>query len=217
MDGTLLDSEKIWEQGSVILAGEHFNKELENQLNGAGVPRCGQLLHEYAQVGSTPEEASEILMQKVLQLLNAGPVAFMPGAEKLLYEFAAQEYPQVLVTASPHEFTAPLKQLVKPGVLKRLIAAEDTPKTKPNPAPYILAAQTLGKDPLDLLALEDSPTGVAAAIGAGIPVICLGANAEKQTLIKQEISKNSSRVYFLENLTAQTPDSLAAIWREIRQ
>ena len=38
---------------------------------------------------------------------------------------------------------------------------------KPAPDPYLRAAELLGVDPADCVAIEDSPTGVASALGAG--------------------------------------------------
>jgi len=45
--------------------------------------------------------------------------------------------------------------------------------SRPKPAPdiYLLAAQKLGKDPARCLALEDSPAGIRAAVGAGMTAI----------------------------------------------
>ena len=49
-----------------------------------------------------------------------------------------------------------------------LITAEETPRGKPDPAGYRLAAERLGAAPGDCLALEDSPGGIRAARGAGM-------------------------------------------------
>ena len=49
-----------------------------------------------------------------------------------------------------------------------LITAEETPRGKPDPAGYRLAAERLGAAPGDCLALEDSPGGIRAARDAGM-------------------------------------------------
>ena len=49
-----------------------------------------------------------------------------------------------------------------------LVAAEETPRGKPDPAGYRLAAERLGTAPGDCLAVEDSPGGVRAARDAGM-------------------------------------------------
>jgi len=48
------------------------------------------------------------------------------------------------------------------------VTAEQTPRGKPDPAGYLLAAERLGIDPRDCLAIEDSPGGIRAARGAGM-------------------------------------------------
>ena len=63
-----------------------------------------------------------------------------------------------------------LGRLPVPSVL---ITAEDTPRGKPDPAGYRLAAERLGIAPQDSLAVEDSPAGVRAARHAGMAVIAV--------------------------------------------
>jgi beta-phosphoglucomutase-like phosphatase (HAD superfamily) len=51
------------------------------------------------------------------------------------------------------------------------VAGDEVPASKPDPAPYLLAARLLEVDPADCLVLEDSPTGVASALAAGCQVV----------------------------------------------
>lgn len=52
-----------------------------------------------------------------------------------------------------------------------IVCGEDVQAKKPDPEAYLCALQALNLDPLDAVALEDSPGGVAAAEAAGIPVV----------------------------------------------
>ena len=49
-----------------------------------------------------------------------------------------------------------------------LISAEDTPRGKPDPAGYRIAAERLRVAPERCLAVEDSPAGLSAALAAGM-------------------------------------------------
>ena len=49
-----------------------------------------------------------------------------------------------------------------------IVTADDVPAVKPDPAGYRLALERTGADPERALAIEDSPSGVRAALGAGI-------------------------------------------------
>ena len=51
------------------------------------------------------------------------------------------------------------------------VCGEDVQHKKPDPEVYVRALQALGLGPLQAVAIEDSPGGVAAARGAGIPVV----------------------------------------------
>lgn len=59
-------------------------------------------------------------------------------------------------------------------VPERTFSAEDSlprPTSKPDPAIYRFAAETLGLDPAQGLAVEDSVTGARSAVGAGCPTL----------------------------------------------
>jgi beta-phosphoglucomutase-like phosphatase (HAD superfamily) len=53
------------------------------------------------------------------------------------------------------------------------VCAEDVRSPKPDPEPYLRAAERLGADPAACIALEDSPNGVAAAEAAGCLVVAV--------------------------------------------
>ena len=54
-----------------------------------------------------------------------------------------------------------------PGSFVASITGDEVSNGKPHPEPYLAAAAALGVAPADCVAIEDSPTGVASALGAG--------------------------------------------------
>ncbi len=54
-----------------------------------------------------------------------------------------------------------------------IVAAEDSPKAKPSPEPYLLAARKLGVPPAECTVVENSPLGVRAAKAAGMRCIAI--------------------------------------------
>lgn len=54
-----------------------------------------------------------------------------------------------------------------------VVAGDEVDKAKPNPEIYIKACQKLGVKPEDAIAIEDSPLGVKAGLGAGCKVIAI--------------------------------------------
>ncbi len=98
------------------------------------------------------------------------------GAAELVTALAAAGFRLGIATAGPRASL----DLLLPGLpvaakLSVRIAAEDVSRTKPDPAPYKLAAERLGVAPRDAAAIDDSPAGVASARAAGMAVIGLAA------------------------------------------
>ncbi len=56
------------------------------------------------------------------------------------------------------------------------LAIEETIEGKPAPTPYLMAAKKMGLDPKNCIAIEDSATGVASALAAGMHVIASPSN-----------------------------------------
>ena len=76
--------------------------------------------------------------------------------------------PYGLVTSSQRVFAEAV--LASTGMTFPVtVCAEDVTATKPDPAPYLLAAKLLDADPARCVVLEDSPNGVASATAAGLP------------------------------------------------
>ena len=53
------------------------------------------------------------------------------------------------------------------------MTAEDVERGKPDPQPYLAAAEALGVDPARCLVVEDAPAGIAAGRAAGAAVLAV--------------------------------------------
>jgi beta-phosphoglucomutase len=95
-----------------------------------------------------------------------------PGLLALLAEAADLGIPCAVVTNAPHANARAMLGAIGLGDRFPVVIAEgDTPLGKPDPAPYAAALARLGADPARSLAFEDSPSGIRAAVAAGIPTI----------------------------------------------
>ncbi|HEX8767605.1 MAG TPA: HAD-IA family hydrolase, partial [Jatrophihabitans sp.] len=56
---------------------------------------------------------------------------------------------------------------------RTLVTGDQVSRGKPDPEPYLTAAQRLGVHPSRCVAIEDSPTGVASAEAAGCVVLAV--------------------------------------------
>jgi mannitol-1-/sugar-/sorbitol-6-phosphatase len=66
---------------------------------------------------------------------------------------------------------------------KHLITSTDVVHGKPNPEPYLKAAQALGADPMRCVVVEDAPAGIRAGKAAGARVFALRTTAPDAELL----------------------------------
>jgi HAD superfamily hydrolase (TIGR01509 family) len=95
----------------------------------------------------------------------------MPGAAELVVALADRV--PVAVASNTHEVDT-RRVLIRsglPDVFTAIVCAGDGISPKPAPDVYVAACAALGAEPSAAIALEDSPTGVAAARAAGMHVI----------------------------------------------
>jgi beta-phosphoglucomutase len=88
--------------------------------------------------------------------------------------FASARVPVALVSAAARSEIDPV--LDATGLREcfaLVISQDDVTRGKPDPQPYLLAAERLGVEPSDLLVLEDTDVGVASAKAAGARVVGL--------------------------------------------
>jgi HAD superfamily hydrolase (TIGR01509 family) len=72
-----------------------------------------------------------------------------------------------------------LRDLFPPGAL---FSAYDVPRPKPDPALFRQAAATMGVQPSGCTVIEDTPSGVTAAVAAGMRAIGYAADSDERAL-----------------------------------
>ena len=181
MDGTLIDSEPYWIAAEFELVAAHggqWSHEQALQLVGNSLPASARVL-QAAGVRAGVEEIVQFLLDHVVADVRRS-VPWRPGAVDILRQLAARSVPCALVTASYRVFAQvvadAVAQAVGPDVLQVVVAGDDVEQGKPHPQCYLLAAQRLGVDPAACVAVEDSRSGIAAALASGartLAVECL--------------------------------------------
>jgi len=92
-----------------------------------------------------------------------------PGVLCWLSDAAAMGLPVGIASSSPSEWVE--SHLVRLGIRDRflcIICRDEEVPAKPDPTSYQVACKRLGADPGNSVAVEDSPHGVTAAVGAGL-------------------------------------------------
>lgn len=104
-------------------------------------------------------------------LARTGCLPLQPGVKRLVLEAAAQGVCQALVTTSSRSAVAALLEGHGSELARCFdfwICGEDVEAKKPNPEGYEQALRRLQLPASQVLALEDSPQGLAAAMDAGL-------------------------------------------------
>ncbi len=132
----------------------------------------------------TESELEELIREKhaAFERAMAAGLEAVPGALACVEQLAAA-YPLALCSGALRtEIEPTLRRMGLAGTFRIIVAAEDVAASKPDPAGYRLALAELGRvlgrtlDPASCLAIEDTPTGVASARGAGLRVIGLDSS-----------------------------------------
>ncbi len=174
-DGLLLDTEDAWTRAEETLfarRGRVFTIEHKRSLIGsaraAAAVKLEAMLGLAGQGEALMDELHELVMEEALTGVEP-----RPGALALLERLVDAGVPVAVASNSQRAFVQ--RTLASAGLLDgrfaTVVSAEDVEHPKPAPDIYLEACLRLGAEPAECAALEDSPTGVAAAAAAGMYVI----------------------------------------------
>ncbi|WP_151632178.1 HAD family hydrolase [Noviherbaspirillum aerium] len=90
-----------------------------------------------------------------------------------------------------------------PWFEKNMFSGMEVPRTKPAPDVYLLAAKTMGIDPSRCVVIEDTPTGIAAGLAAGMTVYGYAERTDPQRLLDAGASKVFSDMALLPQLVLE--------------
>jgi beta-phosphoglucomutase len=114
--------------------------------------------------------------ERMQALLRSGSVLF-PGATDFIRLAAAAVPIAIASGALRHEIDEVIDAAGVSDLFVTIVAAGDTPQSKPSPAPYRLALERLREtsgrniDPRRAVAIEDSKWGLESAHGAGLRLV----------------------------------------------
>nr|WP_225751340.1 HAD family phosphatase [Pseudoclavibacter sp. Marseille-Q3772] len=174
LDGTLIDSEPRWAQEEQALADRYggrwsqydaertVGKSLRYtalQLQRGGVPRSVEIIMDE-------------LLDSVAESITRTAIPMQPGAAALLDAVAHEGLPAALVSSSYRmHIDAVCAQLNAQFAVT--VAGDEVDRAKPDPQGYQRAMDQLGVDAAGCVAIEDSLSGVRAAIASGARVLAV--------------------------------------------
>lgn len=180
LDGTLLDTEPLLDLANAEVLrryGRALTPELRARLLGRSRTDTDRILAEAA--GSTIDPHEVGAARAAILDGHWSRAELMPGAAKLVAHIAASGTPMAIATSSTTAVLA--EKLLRHEAIRAamaVIVCVDHPAVRrPKPAPdiFLVTAAALGIAPEACVVLEDAPSGVHAAIAAGMRVIAIPA------------------------------------------
>lgn len=178
MDGTLIDSEHYWLSSEQELAeswGGKWTSEDGEKLIGMSLYESTQLIKEKIGIDMTPLQITDLLTDSVVAKLEQ-EIVWRPGVLELMQDLRDKGIKTALVTMSMRRMADSVANRLPSGAFDVIVAGDEVVHGKPHPEPYLKAAELLGVNISDCIALEDSITGLTSAeasgaIAIGIPNI----------------------------------------------
>ncbi len=172
MDGTIVDSEPMWLAAEARLmtgAGVEFGPADHAELVGMALLTAAEVLRSRGVDLAAAEIVERLVTDVHAALLREVP--WLPGISELLGELARAGVPCALVTMSYRVLAEAVVAGAPAGTFAVIVAGDEVTQGKPHPEAYLRAAEALGVDPADCVAVEDSVPGVAAAYASGARTI----------------------------------------------
>ena len=186
LDGTLAETDSLhlptWVEvlePRGIEVDEGFYREHISGKSSADIVR--DLLPDLSdEEGRSIFEAKEASFRE-----RVGELEPLPGLMDFLREIKGRGLKTGLVTNAPVEnVEAILPALKLRDFFDTIVLSDETEAVKPHPAPYKEALKRLGVSPEEAVAFEDSASGIASAVGAGVPTVGISSTQEPDTLRK---------------------------------
>lgn len=208
MDGTLVDSEKLWDVALRELAAEYggtLSDAARRAVIGTSMAESMRIVHDdLGQPERDPQVSIDWINARILELFRTG-LRWRPGAMTLLRAVRAAGIPTALVTSSGRPLVEVALDTLGRDSFDAVVCGDEVDLAKPHPEPYLTAAKLLGVPIGRCVAIEDSATGVASALAAGAAVLAVPAEVPIAPI---------EGVHQVESLTAADLELLAALLGE---
>lgn len=167
LDGTLVDSTAAITRSWATWALEHgVTRAAFDQVHSHGRP-SGAIVTDLLPPDRLEAATSRIEQLEVEDVVG---VVALPGGPELLASLPAERW--AIVTSCSRRLAT--VRMGATGISAPLIVtADDVRRGKPDPEPYLLAAERLGVDPTRCVVVEDAPAGLSAARAAGMRTIAV--------------------------------------------
>ncbi|MGD9988276.1 HAD-IA family hydrolase [Pseudonocardia sp.] len=192
MDGTLVDSTpavvRCWARWA-----DEFRVPASALANAHGRP-AAEIVADALPADQVPAALARII---ALELADTDGVVPLPGALDALRATA----PAAIVTSCTRDLA--LARIAAAGLAAPavVVTADDVRAGKPDPEPFLRAADRLRVDPARCLVVEDAPAGLTAGHAAGATTLAVAGTHDLAALVADAHAPDLAHVRFLRSPT----------------
>ena len=210
MDGTLLDTEPIYDEAAQKVIDEFGNgKKIEWEVKQhiIGTPskvHCKIFVDSY-QIKLTPEEFEKKRDENLIEPFKK--CNFMKGAKETTHKCKYDLGLKVGIATSSSKVnfdnkTTNLKEWLKEDIDKVVTGDDKRIKNgKPAPDIFIIGAKELGLEPEECIIFEDALSGITAAIKSGAKiVVAIPDPRQRKDVENITYDKNKTKLYILNSM-----------------
>lgn len=200
-DGIIVDSERLhWAAFNQVLQPRDKTISWPEYIKTfIGFDDRDTFRHAFPNLGKN--ELASLIEKKAAafrELFETNGAAALPGAVELIKHLSGKIPLAICSGALRADILPILKGLGVEKAFDMIVTADDTHISKPDPAPYKLAAKKLGVT--SGLAIEDTPAGIVSAKGAGLKVLAVTNSYSAEALTQADAVVASLEGLTLEKL-----------------
>ena len=177
LDGVLVDSEPLYADAlNRVMVKEGVKPLTENEsrgLIGTTVEDTWNAIKEMRSLTKPFEYYVGIYSPTLIEIFRAG-LELQPGAMDVVRMVRDRGLPLGLATSSRRAWVdVKLEVVGVNSMFDGIVTGDEVQKGKPSPEIYLSVAHLLDVPPAECLAIEDSPSGVASAMAAGMYTVAV--------------------------------------------
>ncbi|AHY47169.1 HAD-SF-IA-v3: HAD hydrolase, family IA, variant 3 [Rubrobacter radiotolerans] len=185
LDGTIAETDSVHFPAWAEILREHghevdwafYRENISGRLNP-------EIVAEYIP-GMSEEETVALVERKESHFrARVGGLEPTSGLVDLIRFASSRDIRSALVTNAPRANAVAVIEALGLGELfSPIVSADDVSAGKPSPEPYLEALARLGVLPEEALVFEDSRSGIASALAAGVPTVGVASTQEPEFLL----------------------------------
>jgi len=192
MDGTLVDTERLWKQAESRLLSAHgrvYDTVIQADFLGLSVEDFIPAMQEAYDLEHLDGDMLSRELEAFAKELLESHTQPQAGVTELIEYISQLDVPCAIASNSSHDMIqATLKNQRWSDVITKRYSADDVPRAKPAPDLYLHVARELHVHPHDCIAVEDSLNGVKAAVSAGMTCLAIPDRELSEVTLYQSLT-----------------------------